>query len=115
MIKNFIHIEDLEEIKMSERLNVVIEKSESGYLASCPELSEDKFENDSLDVVFTQLKQFVQHHLNQPTESEKIGQSILKMVTKFTEDMTEEEINQLPADAATQHDHYLYQAIKKKQ
>lgn len=32
---------------MSEKLNVVIEKSESGYLAFCPELSESKFENNS--------------------------------------------------------------------
>ena len=100
---------------MSEKLNVVIEKSESGYLALCPELSEYKFENNSLDVVFTQLKQFVQQHLNQPAEREKTGQSILKMVDKFKEDMTEEEVNQLPNDAAAQHDHYLYQATKQDQ
>ncbi|MEC4804208.1 MAG: hypothetical protein SAJ12_04090 [Jaaginema sp. PMC 1079.18] len=100
---------------MSEKLNVVIEKSESGYLAFCPELSKDKFENHSLDVVFTQLKQFVQQRLNQPVEKETTGQSILKMVDKFKENITEADINQLPADAAAQHDHYLYQSTKQDQ
>lgn len=100
---------------MSEKLNVDIEKSKSGYLAFCPELSEDKFENNSLDVVFTQLKQFVQYYLNKPIERETTGQSILKMVDECKANLTEEEINQLPADAAAQHDHYLYQATKQDQ
>jgi hypothetical protein len=36
------------------------------------------------------------------------GQSLLRLSQKYTADMSADEINQLPADAAQNHDHYLY-------
>jgi hypothetical protein len=36
------------------------------------------------------------------------GQSLLRLSRKYTADMSADEINQLPADAAQNHDHYLY-------
>lgn len=41
------------------------------------------------------------------------GESILSMIADFTSDMTEDEVNQLPTDAAEQHDRYLYGIHKK--
>lgn len=41
------------------------------------------------------------------------GESILEMVADFTSDLTEEELNQFPSDAAENHDHYLYKTSQQ--
>jgi hypothetical protein len=53
-------------------------------------------------------------HSNPPNSSSSVspppttGQSLLRLSQKFTADMSTDEINQLPTDAAQNHDHYLY-------
>ncbi|MGK7875433.1 MAG: hypothetical protein AB4426_19670 [Xenococcaceae cyanobacterium] len=100
---------------MLKKISILIEKKDSLYFAYCPELEDYQVQDNSLDVVFEQLKLAVQKHLKNSDESKKetAGQSIIKLVAKFTEDLTEEEIKKFPTDAAAQHDHYLYGTQKK--
>ena len=98
----------------SEKVNIVIEKNESGYLISCPELEEYQFQDNSLDSAFARLQEAITIYMKKADASNNnTGESILKMVESFTNDMTDEELSQLPTDAAEQHDHYLYGTPKK--
>jgi predicted RNase H-like HicB family nuclease len=99
---------------MSEKVNIVIEKNESGFLISCPELEEYQFQDNSLDSAFARLKEAITIYMKKANASNHTtGESILKIVENFTNDMTDEELSQLPTDAAEQHDHYLYRTPKK--
>lgn len=100
---------------MSEQINILLQKSESGYFAFCKEIKNHTFQDDSLDVIFDQLKNAIRNHIQKTNElkRENTGESILKMVNKFSNDITEEEINKLPTDAAENIDYYLY-GIQKK-
>ncbi|KAB8330489.1 hypothetical protein SD80_027845 [Scytonema tolypothrichoides VB-61278] len=99
----------------SKKVNIVIEKNESGYLISCPELEEYQIHDDSLDSAFARLQEAITIYMKKADASNNhtTGESILKMVESFTNDMTDEELSQLPTDAAQQHDHYLYGTPKK--
>lgn len=100
--------------KMSEKVNIVIEKNESGFLISCPELEEYQFQDNSLDSAFARLKEAITIYMKKANASNHTtGESILKIVEDFTNDMTDEELSQLPTDAAEQHNHYLYGTLKK--
>lgn len=99
---------------MTDKVNIVIERKETGYQFSFPELENQQFQEDSLDQALAKLKEILLLQL----QVEKIppqtpGESILSAIAKFSQDMTEEEIERLPTDAAEQHDHYLYGTPKK--
>lgn len=100
---------------MNSKISIIIESNESGYLVSFPELENQQFQDKSLDAVLKQLKEMLSLQLEpaQVVEQPTTGQSILKLVQKFAEDMTEDEINQLPTDGAEQHDYYLYGTPKR--
>ncbi len=95
---------------MVTKINIQIEKDESRYSAYCPEISGYRVEADSLDVVVDNLKEAVKLYLTkqefQPANS--TNQSLLDLFESITADMTTEGLNQLPADGAEQHDHYIY-------
>ena len=92
-----------------------MKKKESSYFASCPEITDKQFQGDSLDTVFAELKKAIQFQLQIQAEqsSQKINQPIWKVAESLVQDMTEEELNQLPIDGAKQHDHYIYATAKK--
>jgi predicted RNase H-like HicB family nuclease len=100
---------------MDNKVSIIIEKNEHGYLVSFPELESQQLQDKSLDVVLKQLKETLNLQLKptQIAESPTTGQSILNLVQKFTADMTDDEISQLPTDGAEQHDHYLYGTPKR--
>ena len=51
---------------------------------------------------------------NHPVTNQEVTQDdIWNIAQKITEDMTEEELQQLPIDGAQQHDHYIYGTPKK--
>lgn len=100
---------------MSSKVSIIIEKTESGYLVSFPELENQQFQDTSIEAILNRLKETLNLQLASPetVEQPTTGQSILKLVQKFAADMTEDEINELPSDAAEQHDHYLYGTPKR--
>ena len=102
---------------MSYKINISLEKKESSYFASCPEITDKQFQGDSLDTVFAELKKAIQFELQTQAEqtSEKVNQPIWKVAEFLVQDMTEEEVNQLPIDGAKQHDHYIYGTAKKEE
>jgi hypothetical protein len=99
---------------MASKLSIVIERNESGYLVSFPESATQQFQDQSLETIIAKLKDTLSQELTSTQSSQPLttGQSLLKLVQNFTADMTEEELNQLPVDAATQHNHYLYGSEK---
>jgi len=99
---------------MTYKINISIEKTAIGYTASCPDLAAGKFQEQSLETVFNRLKEAVEHDL-QEKEINEIDKPVWEFAQDLIEDMTEEEINQLPSDGATQHDHYIYGSSKKDQ
>ena len=48
-------------------------------------------------------------------ETQSTSQFLLGLLEELTEDMTLEEIAQLPKDGAEQHDHYIYGTPKRMQ
>ena len=44
---------------------------------------------------------------------ELTSKNIWEIAQEITEDMTEDELEQLPQDGAQQHDHYIYGILKK--
>lgn len=44
---------------MSYQINISLEKNESGYLASCPEITDQQFQGNSLDTIFDDLKKAI--------------------------------------------------------
>ena len=95
---------------MAYKVNILIEKNESGYSASSPEIAGYQVQGDSLDMVFDNLKEAVKQDLEKINvkTNDKIDKPIWEVAKDITNDMTEEEINQLPSDGAEQHDHYIY-------
>jgi hypothetical protein len=95
---------------MSSKVSIVVERNESGYLISFPESENQQFQDQSFEAIIAKLKETLSQELSssivslQPTT----GQSLLRLAQRFAADMSEDEINQLPADAAQNHDHYLY-------
>jgi predicted RNase H-like HicB family nuclease len=99
---------------MTSRINILIEKLDSGYIAKFPETEEQQIYGESLDIVVNQLKPIIEDHLtqeeNQPVTT---GQSLLQLFESITEGMTAEAIQELPTDGAEQHDHYIYGSPKR--
>ncbi len=102
---------------MIDKISIVIEKTPDGYLVNFPEIESINHQYSSLDGVLNRLKSTLTSHLISPENSreETTGESILKMVDKLTSDLTEEELENLPADGASEHDYYLYRSPKKTQ
>jgi predicted RNase H-like HicB family nuclease len=100
---------------MNSKVNIVIEKNETGYLVSFPELENQQFKDPSFDAIITRLKEMLSQQFtsSEPEKPMTTGQSILDIVQKFSADMTDDEINQLPIDGAEEHDHYLYGTLKQ--
>ena len=91
---------------MSSKVSIVVERNESGYVISFPESENQQFQDQSFEAIIAKLKETLTQELSssivslQPTT----GQSLLRLAQRFAADMTEDEINQLPADAAQNHD-----------
>jgi predicted RNase H-like HicB family nuclease len=98
---------------MSYKVNVSIEKTDSGYLAYCPELSEQTFQGDSLDLIFSELKTVIQADYQHQVSSETKRKPIWEIAQDLTQDMTEDELQLLPVDGAEQHNHYIYGTPKE--
>lgn len=101
---------------MSYQINISLEKNESGYSASCPGITDQQFQGNSLDTVFENLKKAIVRDLQakeNPT-SPKVRKPIWKVAELLIQDMTEEELNQLPTDGAEQHDRYIYGTPKQE-
>jgi predicted RNase H-like HicB family nuclease len=95
---------------MKSSLNILIEKDDFGYVASCSQIEGYKVTAKSLDVVVNNLKITIQDYLeknNLETENNS-NQPIWEIAQNLIEDLTEEEKAQLPKDGAVQHDHYIY-------
>lgn len=101
---------------MSYQINIFLEKNESGYLASCPEITDQKFQSNSLDTIFDDLKKAIDRDLQikENSTAPKVRKPIWKIAQLLIEDMTEEELNQLPTDGAEQHDRYIYGTSKQE-
>ena len=102
---------------MSYKINISLEKKESGYSASCPEITDKQFQGDSLDIIFAELKKAIQLELqNQEKKaSKKVNQPIWEVAQSLIQDITEDELNVLPTNGAEQHDHYIYGTPKKEE
>ena len=100
---------------MKTKLNILIEKDESGYAASCSEITGYKVTAKSLDVVVKNLQTTIENYLTQVSstqESEESSKPIWTIAEDLIADITEEEQEQLPKDGAVQHDHYIYGTLK---
>ncbi len=100
---------------MKTRLNVLIEKDEFGYAASCEEIAGYKVTAKSLDIVVKSLQTTIEDYLNQVSltqEKNNRNQPIWSIAESLIEDITESEKEQLPTDGAVQHDHYIYRTPK---
>jgi predicted RNase H-like HicB family nuclease len=100
---------------MKSRFNIVIEKTDLGYSAFCPEIGQDKVTATSLGLVIDSLKSAIEGYLEQTSElsETKTNRPIWEVAQEIIQDMTEEEIKQLPTDGAEQHDHYIYGTPKQ--
>ncbi|MDY6804639.1 MAG: hypothetical protein SXA11_12640 [Cyanobacteriota bacterium] len=101
---------------MSYQINISLEKNESGYLASCLEITDRQFQGTSLDTVFDDLKKAIDRDLQiqENSTTPKVRQPIWKIAQLLIEDMTEEELDRLPNDGAEQHDFYIYGTPKQE-
>ena len=96
---------------MTTKLNILIEKDESGYAAYCQEIDGYKVTAKSLDIVVKNLQATIEDYLNQSSltqEKSNRSQPIWSIAENLIEDLTESEKEQLPTDGAVQHDHYIY-------
>ena len=96
---------------MKPKLNILIEKDESGYSASCSEIAGYKVRAKSLDLVIKNLQATIENYLTQVSSTKESGDSsqpIWAIAEDLIADMTEEEQEKLPRDGAVQHDHYIY-------
>ncbi len=96
---------------MTTKLNILIEKDEYGYAASCQEIAGYKVTAKSLALVVKNLQATIEDYLNQaslPQEKSERSQPIWSIAENLIEDITESEKEQLPTDGAVQHDHYIY-------
>ena len=102
---------------MSYQINISLEKKESGYSASCPEITDKQFEENSLDIIFAELKKAIQFELQTQAKkaSKKVNQPIWEVAQSLIQDMTEDELNLLPTNGAEQHDHYIYDKPKQEE
>ena len=48
---------------MSKRLNIIIEKDESGYYAYCPDLEGCQIQDDTLDEVTENIKEAIELYI----------------------------------------------------
>ncbi|NEQ35142.1 MAG: hypothetical protein F6K40_01980 [Okeania sp. SIO3I5] len=96
---------------MPYKINISLEKKESGYSASCPEITDRQFEGDSLDIIFAELKKAIQLELQtlEKKASQKVDKPIWEVAQSLIQDITEDEINLLPTNGAEQHDYYIYE------
>lgn len=101
---------------MNAKINIQIERTQSGYSAYSPEIQGYQINGESLDNVVNEMKEKVRDYLGaEKSASKSVGQSLLELFNDITEDMTEDEIAQLPKDGADQHDHYIYGLPKRAQ
>ena len=96
-------------------VNIQIQKDASGYTAYSPEISGQRIQGKSLDGVVNEIKEIIRNYLENASQtgSDSTGESLLTLFNEITEDMTADEIAQLPSDGAEQHDHYIYGTSKR--
>lgn len=90
-------------------VNIQIQRNESGYIAYSPDISDQPIEGQSLDSVVNEIKELLRNYLDaaNQTTPKTTGQSLLSMFDEITDDMSDDEIAQLPHDGAEQYDHYI--------
>jgi predicted RNase H-like HicB family nuclease len=95
---------------MSSIVNILIEQNESGYFAYSPELEGYRTEGDSLDVVVDNIKEAIRNYLKSKENATvtQVNKPIWEIAQELTQNITEDELNQLPTNGAEQHDHYIY-------
>ncbi len=93
-------------------VSIQIQKTELGYTAYSPEISEQRVQGTSLDSVVNTMKEMIRDYLDPvspPVSIEETAhQPIWETALELTSDMTDAELRQLPSDGAEQHDHYIY-------
>ena len=101
---------------MNAKISIQIEKTQSGYSAYSPEIEASQVQGDSVESVVDALKTILSTYLKKQEHQIDSGtdKSIWEIAQEITQDMTEEEIRQLPSDGAEQHDHYIYGIPKRK-
>jgi predicted RNase H-like HicB family nuclease len=95
---------------MKSTFSILIEKDETGYSASCPEIEGYRVEAKSLDVVVDSLKELLRNYLEKKSPEIHVNKvkPIWEIAQDLIQDISEDELNQLPKDGAEQHDHYIY-------
>ena len=95
---------------MKQKINILIEKDESGYIAYCSEIEGYKVTAKSLDIVVNNLKTTIANYLeiSATTSDKKTDKPIWEIAQNLMEDLTEDEKSELPKDEAEQHDQYIY-------
>jgi hypothetical protein len=103
---------------MSSKLNVSINKTDTGYIVQSSEKESQPIEtDDSIESLMQTLKMLVSTHLDIETEHQPLattGQSLLNLFESITANISVEETQNLPQDGAEQHDHYLYGSPKRE-
>ena len=110
---------------MSYSLNIMIEKNELGYVATwshnivkdspLPNSDQLVYQSDSLDQILKELQKSIEKELEEKESlQQKAKKPIWEVALDLIQDMTEEELNQLPVDGAEQHDFYIYGTPKKE-
>ena len=96
-------------------VSVYIQKNETGYLVKSPEMGDRQIRGETLDSVLNEAKELIRVYLDNASQrpDASTGQALLGLFSEFVEDMTDEEVAQLPGDGATQHDHYIYGTPKQ--
>lgn len=100
---------------MNAKVNIQIEKTQSGYSACSPEIQGSQVEGDTFESVVNALRPILVDYLNQRDEQidSATYKPIWEIAQEITSDMTEAEIRRLPSDGAEQHDHYIYGVPKR--
>ena len=95
---------------MKQKINILIEKDESGYIAYCSEIEGYKVTAKSLDIVVNNLKTTIANYLEESAtiSDQETDKPIWEIAQNLMEDLTEDEKSELPKDGAEQHDHYIY-------
>jgi predicted RNase H-like HicB family nuclease len=100
---------------MNSKINIQIEKTETGYFGYSPDIEDSQIQGDSYENILDAFKLLLGTHLGQQenqTET-RADRPIWEIAQDITKDMTEDEIRALPSDGAEQHDHYIYGVPKR--
>lgn len=98
---------------MSSKLNVSINKTDTGYIVQSSESESQPIETgSSIESLMQTLKMLVSTHLDVETEQQSLpttGQSLLNLFESITANISAEETQTLPQDGAEQHNRHFAQ------